>query len=206
MRFYRHSLLPHLINLAMKNKEATRYRRGLLPLAQGRVLEVGVGSGLNLPFYGPQVTHLLGLDPSPELLELARRHTAGARFPVEFLLASAEDLPLGSASFDTVVSTFTLCSIPDVRLALREMRRVLKPGGKLLFVEHGLAPDPGVQRWQRRLTPLWRPISGGCHLDRKMDRLIAEAGFRMETLTTEYAKGPRLATFMYRGVASPAGS
>jgi ubiquinone/menaquinone biosynthesis C-methylase UbiE len=115
----------------------------------GRVLEVGIGSGLNLPFYGPQVTHLLGLDPSSKLLELAGRHASATRFPIDFLQASAEEISLASASVDTVVCTFTLCSIPDVRHALREMRRVLKPGGRLLFVEHGLAPEPGVQRWQR---------------------------------------------------------
>jgi ubiquinone/menaquinone biosynthesis C-methylase UbiE len=113
------------------------------------VLEVGIGSGLNLPFYGPQVTHLLGLDPSSKLLELAGRHASATRFPIDFLQASAEEISLASASVDTVVCTFTLCSIPDVRHALREMRRVLKPGGRLLFVEHGLAPEPGVQRWQR---------------------------------------------------------
>lgn len=203
MRFYRHRLLPHLIDLAMKNREATRYRRGLLPLARGWVLEVGIGSGLNLPLYGAQVTHLLGLDPSPKLLQMAARRTVRSPFPVDFLRASAEALPVASRSIDTVVSTYTLCSIPDVGRALREMRRVLKPDGRLLFVEHGLAPEAGVQRWQHRLTPLWRPLSGGCHLDRQMDQLIAEAGFRIVTLTTEYAKGPRLATFMYRGVAAP---
>jgi ubiquinone/menaquinone biosynthesis C-methylase UbiE len=199
---YERSILPHLINLAMKNKVATRYRRLVVPFAQGRVLEVGFGSGLNLPFYGPQVTHLLGLDPSPKLLELAGRRTLCSPFAIEFLQASAEAIPLAEASVDTVVSTFTLCSIPDVGRALREMRRVLKPGGCLLFAEHGQAPEAGVQRWQHRLTPLWRPLSGGCHLDRKIDRLIADAGFRLETLNTEYAKGPRLVAFMYRGVAA----
>lgn len=201
MGFYQQSILPHLINLAMKNKEVTRYRGQLIPQARGRVLEVGIGSGLNLPFYNRQVAQVLGLDPSPQLLAMAARHRGEMPFPVEFLQGSAEEIPLRAGSVDTVVSTWTLCSIPDVQRALAEMRRVLAAGGKLLFVEHGLAPEPGVQRWQHRLTPLWQRISGGCHLDRQTDELIAGAGFRIEALKTEYAKGPKLATFMYQGMA-----
>ena len=203
--FYEQKVLPYLVNLAMKHQEATRYRSGLIPLARGRVLEIGIGSGLNLPFYGPEVTHLIGLDPSPKLLAMAGGRFSSGRFPVELLQASAEAIPLESGSIDSVVSTWTLCSIPDVAGALQEMRRVLKPDGRLLFVEHGLAParDAGVQRWQHRLTPLWRPVAGGCHLDRRIDRLIAEAGFRIETLAADYAKGPRLLTYFYRGFATP---
>lgn len=201
--FYERSILPHLINLAMKNKEAGRYRGDVVPQARGRVLEVGIGSGLNLPFYGPEVTHLFGLDPSPRLLEMAGHRPRPAHFPAEFLQASAEEIPLETGSVDTVVSTWTLCSIPDVLGALGEMRRVLKPGGSLLFVEHGLAADPGVQRWQHRLNPLWQPIGGGCNLDRKIDDLVAAAGFRLETLATGYAKGPKLMTFIYQGRARP---
>lgn len=202
MGFYQQSVLPHLINLAMKNREVVRYRRQVIPLARGCVLEVGIGSGLNLPFYGPQVSRVLGLDPSPQLLEMAGRRLGIVPFLVELLQGSAEAIPLRRGSIDTVVSTWTLCSIPDVRCALAEMRQVLKPGGRFLFVEHGLAPEPGVQRWQHRLTPLWKRIGGGCHLDRKMDDLIIGAGFRIEALATEYARGPKLAAFFYRGVST----
>lgn len=201
MGFYQQHILPHLINLGMQNREVTRYRRQVLPQARGRVLEIGVGSGHNLPFYGAQVTHLTGLDPSPQLLAMAGRRTGEVLFPVDLLLGSADAIPLAPASVDTVVSTWTLCSLPDVQRALADMRRVLKPGGRFLFVEHGLASDPAVQRWQHRLTPCWARISGGCHLDRKIDELIRGAGFEIDALTTEYAKGMKVATFFYQGVA-----
>lgn len=201
--FYARRLLPRLIDLVMKGREFEKHRRGLLPLARGRVLEIGVGSGLNLPLYDEKVTRLVGLDPSAELLAMAARQAARARFPIELVMASAEDVPLAPASVDTVVSTFTLCSIPNAVRALEEARRVLVPGGRLLFVEHGLAPDSGVRRWQHRLTPMWRPLSGGCHLDRGIDVLVAQAGFRMESLEAGYAKGPRVASYVYRGIASP---
>ena len=141
-------VLPRLIDLAMRNKEATRYRGKTIPAAAGRVLEIGAGSGLNLRFYGDEVQHLYALDPSARQQRMARSKRPAAAFPVEYLEASAEDVPLDSRSIDTVVSTWTLCSIPDAALALREARRVLKPGGLLLFTEHGFAPEPGVQAWQ----------------------------------------------------------
>lgn len=201
MSFYQRFILPRLIDLAMRNREVAHYRRQAAPLAEGRVLEIGIGSGLNLPFYQSAVTQLFGLDPSPQLLEMAGHRIDGAPFPVELLQGTAERIPLKSHSIDTLVSTWSLCSVADLDSALSEMRRVLKPSGKLIFVEHGLAPEPGVQRWQRGLNPLWRPVSGGCHLDRKIDAAIAEAGFRMDALTCEYAKGPRFLTYFYRGIA-----
>lgn len=201
MNFYQRFVLPRLIDLAMSNKLVAPYRQRAVPLAEGRVLEIGIGSGLNLPFYGPAVTQLFGLDPSPRLLDMASHRIQGTHFPIELVQGEAEEIPLDSHSVDTLVSTWSLCSIANLDSALSEMRRVLKPSGKLIFVEHGLAPEPGVQRWQRTLNPLWRPASGGCHLDRKIDEVIVDAGFRMDALACEYAKGPRFLTYFYRGVA-----
>lgn len=202
MGIYERWVLPRLIDLAMRNKEATRYRELVVPRAAGRVLEFGAGSGLNLPFYGAQVQRLFALDPSAPLLEMARRKTAP--FAMELIQGSAETLPMQSGSIDTVISTWTLCTIPDAHKALREARRVLAPGGKLLFVEHGHAPDPSVAAWQQRLDPLWTRIAGGCHLDRHIDKLIEHAGFEIRELENEYLKGPRPFTYTYSGVARPA--
>jgi ubiquinone/menaquinone biosynthesis C-methylase UbiE len=202
---YERWILPRLIDLAMRNKEVTRYRELTIPSASGRVLEIGSGSGLNLPFYGDQVKHLYALDPSTRLLQMARKKRPSASFPVEYLEASAETIPLDSRSVDTVVSTWTLCSVPDAARALREARRVLKPGGLLLFTEHGFAPEPRVQAWQRRLDPLWSRLAGGCHLDRKIDRLIRDAGFDIAEMTNEYLKGPRPMTYTYSGRARSGG-
>jgi ubiquinone/menaquinone biosynthesis C-methylase UbiE len=203
MDFYDKWILPRLTDLAMRNKEATRYRVQLLPQARGVTLEVGVGSGLNLPFYGPQVDRLYAVDPSEELLRMAEKKVRRAPFPVELLARSAEEIPIDDRTIDTVVTTWTLCSICDPLKALAEMRRVLKPEGMLLFAEHGLAPEVSVQRWQRRLNPLWNKLAGGCNLDRKMDELLRAAGFRIVELATEYAKGPRPMSYIYFGRAVP---
>ena len=201
MSFYERRVLPWLIDLCMRNKEARRYRERIIPRATGRVLEVGVGSGLNLPFYGAGVRHLFALEPSPQLRKMASRRTRGTPFTVEFLDRSAEEIPLERGSVDTVVTTWTLCTIPNAVRALEEMKRVLKPSGSLLFVEHGLAPEPGVQAWQHRLNPLWNRIGGGCNLDRKIDELIVQSGFRLADLETEYAKGPKPMSYIYCGRA-----
>jgi ubiquinone/menaquinone biosynthesis C-methylase UbiE len=204
MSFYDRRILPWLIELAMRNDEARRYRERVIPQAAGRVLEVGVGSGLNLPFYGAGVRHLFALEPSPELRKMAGRRTKEARFTVEFLDRSAEEIPLERASVDTVVTTWTLCTIPDAVRALEEMKRVLKPSGALLFVEHGLAPERSVQAWQHRLNPLWRRIGGGCNLNREIDVLIVQSGFRLGRFETEYVKGLKPMSFTYSGWARPA--
>jgi SAM-dependent methyltransferase len=204
MSFYQHWVLPWVIDLTMRNKEARRYRERVIPQANGLVLEIGSGSGLNLPFYGPAVRHLFALEPSPQLRKMAGRRTKGTRFAVEFLDRSAEEIPLERGSVDTVVTTWSLCTIPGAVRALEEMRRVLKPGGVLLFVEHGLAPDAVVQAWQHRLNPLWNRIGGGCNLNRKIDRLIVQSGFGLAELETEYVKGPKPMTFTYSGRAVPA--
>ena len=197
-------LFPALLDAVMRRGRFAAYRRRALAGARGVVLEIGVGSGLNLPFYGAEARMILGLDPSPGLLRRAGRRAGRAACAVHLVQGSAEALPLADGGVDTVVTTWTLCSIPDPLAALREMRRVLRPGGRLHFVEHGLAPDPGLQKWQRRLTPCWTRVSGGCHLDRKMDDLIRAAGFQLAELAGGYMPGPRLATFMYEGRAHSA--
>ncbi len=201
MNVYDQWVFPSILDLVMRQKQLAKYRGAVVGGARGRVLEVGVGSGLNFPFYGHQVERVFGLDPSPRLLAIARRRAEAAKVPIELLLGSATAIPLADQSVDTIVMTWTLCSIPDAPAALAELRRVLKPDGQLLFVEHGLAPEPGVEKWQHRLTPLWRHVAGGCHLDRKMDELIRSAGFDLTKLDTAYAPGPRPMAFMYEGCA-----
>ena len=204
MDFYNQHILPHLIDLGMRNQETARLRAAWIPQARGQVLEIGIGSGLNLPYYSPEVQRVYGVDPSIELQRMARGRVALARFPVEFFAQSAEQaLPLPTESVDTVVVTWALCSIPNAPEALQQMRRVLKPGGLLIFLEHGRSPDPRVVAWQDRLTPLWKRFSGGCHLNRKMDDLIAAAGFQITELKTCYLPGPRPVTYTYQGFAKP---
>jgi ubiquinone/menaquinone biosynthesis C-methylase UbiE len=200
VNFYDRWILPPILDLVMRQSQLEKYRREVVAAASGRVLEVGVGSGLNFPLY-KQVEIVVGIDPSPRLLAIARRRADAASVRAELLQGSATAIPLADSTIDTVVMTWTLCSITDPLAALHEMRRVLKPGGKLLFVEHGLSPEPRVERWQRRLTPIWSHVAGGCHLDRKMDDLIRSAGFGMTRLRTEYANGPHPMTYMYIGCA-----
>jgi ubiquinone/menaquinone biosynthesis C-methylase UbiE len=203
MGFYQDHIVPPLINLAMRNKNLAAYRSRVVPAAEGRVLEIGIGSGLNLPFYSSSVEHLIELDPSPTLLAMARRAIGQGPSHIEFVEGSAEAIPLQNGTVDTVLTTWTLCSIPHAPRALREMHRVLKPGGHLLFVEHGRAPDPNVVWWQDRLTPMWKRIGGGCHLNRPIRSLIQEAGFQFDRFETGYMRGPKPMTFMYEGSARP---
>jgi ubiquinone/menaquinone biosynthesis C-methylase UbiE len=203
MSFYQRHVLPRLLHLAMRQATLLPFRRRVIGAAEGRVLEVGIGSGLNLPFYGPSVASVIGLEPSPELLRMARSRATAASVPVALLEASAEAVPLDDASIDTVVTTWTLCTIPDASAALAELKRVLRPGGALLFVEHGRAPEPGVARWQDRLDPFWRRLAGGCHLNRKIDDLISSSGFRIDAMTNARLPGPRTHTFLFEGRARP---
>ena len=202
MGFYAKHILPHLIDLAMRRKETVRLRAAWIPQARGKVLEIGIGSGLNLPFYSPEVRHVYGVDPSVELQRMARQRATTGLEKAEFLTQSAEEpLPLASATIDTVVVTWTVCSIPNAAKALQEMKRVLKGSGRLIFVEHGRAPDPAVAAWQDRLTPVWKRITGGCHLNRRIDELVMEAGFQISDLKTCYVAGPRPMTYTYQGIA-----
>jgi len=203
MGLYAKYVLPRLIDVAMKNRDSARLRADWLGNACGDVLEVGIGSGLNLPFYPSQVRKIYGVDPSLELQRMARKRALAEQVPVEFLLQSAEQtLPLAERSVDTVVTTWTLCSIPDAPKALREMRRVMKPQGRLIFLEHGRSPDTRVATWQDKLTPIWKRGAGGCHLNRKIGELIEAAGFRITELRTCYLPGPRPMTYTYQGLAS----
>lgn len=201
-RLYDRFVLPHLVHGGMASDRLRPWRAATVRAARGRVLEIGIGSGLNFPFYGREVREVVGVDPSPGLLERAARAGSWMPFKIRLLRQSAEHLPFPDGHFDTVVATWTLCSIPDPLAALGEARRVLRPEGRFLFIEHGAAPEPGIHRWQRRLTPLWRTIAGGCHLDRRPDRLLETAGLALERLDTDYLlDGPRLVTFHYRGSA-----
>jgi ubiquinone/menaquinone biosynthesis C-methylase UbiE len=203
MGFYQDKILPYVIHLAMRQRNLAAYRGRVVPAAEGRVLEIGIGSGLNLPFYSQKVERVIGLDPSANLLSMARHRARPALSPVEFVEGSAEAIPLEDKAVDTVVTTWTLCSIPDAPRSLLEMRRVLKPAGRLLFVEHGRAPDESVRWWQDHLNPAWKRLGGGCHLNREIKALIDGAGFQFERIETGYMHGPRPMSFMYEGSARP---
>lgn len=203
MGLYDRYVLPKLIDTACGMGDVMARRARLVPQAQGEVLEIGIGTGLNLRYYDPaKVTRLIGVDPAAQMQTLAQQRSAYLEFPIEMVAVDVQGIHADDGRFDTIVMTFTLCSIGDPLPALREMRRVLRYDGRLLFCEHGLAPEPGVQRWQHRLTPWWKPLAGGCHLDRDIPALIREAGFSIEQLETGYIKGPRPMTFLYEGVAT----
>lgn len=204
MGFYQHHILPRLIHAGMRHAELTPLRSSLVEEASGRVLEVGIGSGLNIPFYRRDVIQVIGIDPSRPLLKRAKTTAAWSRCPVRLLEGRSEKLPLASGSIDHVVMTWTLCSVADPLGTLSEIRRVLRPEGALLFIEHGKAPDnePSVQRRQERITPLWRRIAGNCHLNRRVDQLLKAAGLKPTKLECGYAlDGPKILTFHYQGRA-----
>lgn len=204
MGLYDRHVLPKLMHLAMSLPQLHAYRQRTVGQAREVVLELGFGSGLNLPFYdAARVTRLVALEPAENLLTLAKGRISRAPFPVEVVQTGAERIPLADASVDTVLCTWTLCSIPAVEQALAEVRRVLKPDGRLLFVEHGLSPEPRVAHWQRRITPLWRHCAGGCHLDRKTDALVSAAGLRLANLRTGYMGPLKTLGYMYEGCAQP---
>lgn len=202
--WYERHILPRALDFACGLPLISQQRELVVPRARGRVLEVGIGTGLNLRHYDKsRVTQIVGLDPALELHPLARERSAQAGLAVELLGLSAEKIALPDASFDTVLLTYTLCTIPDPLAALQEMRRVLAPGGQLLYCEHGRAPDAAVRRWQERLQPLWGRIAGGCHLGRDIAALLQAAGFSLPDLQTRYLPGPRPFTYHYWGVALP---
>jgi ubiquinone/menaquinone biosynthesis C-methylase UbiE len=203
MGIYSSVVLPRLINLAMQTAAMERERSRWVPLAIGRVIEVGFGSGLNLRHYSAGITGLDAVDPSSELWNLSARRRAESRVRVTFTPSSAEALSFEDSVFDTAVMTWTLCSIPDPARALHEIRRVLRPDGQLIFVEHGRAPEASTRRWQARITPIWKRIGGGCELGRDIAGLVTDAGFDSGTLETAYSDGPRPFAFLYKGVARP---
>lgn len=202
MSFYEQYCLPHLLQFVCGLKAIREQRGKVVPLTEGRVLEVGMGSGLNIPYYDPEKVELVwGLEPSEGMRKKAQANLERAPFEVRWLDLPGEEIPLDDDSVNTVLLTYTLCTIPDWRKALQQMHRVLKPTGKLIFCEHGLAPDEGVRRWQRRLNPIWKKIAGGCHLNRPIPRYLEEGGFSIQKIDSQYLQGPKFATFNYWGTA-----
>ncbi len=203
MGFYDEFILPHFLNCACGSKPIVYQREKVVPLAEGLVLEVGIGSGLNIPFYdSSKVDKILGLDPSEELNRMALKVAAKKGIPVEFILGGAEAIPLPDNHVDSVLVTYTMCTIPQVAAANKEILRVLKPQGKMIFCEHGLAPDANVSKWQNRIDPYWGKIAGGCHLNRNIPALITEAGFEIESMEQMYLPStPRFAGYNYWGTA-----
>lgn len=200
--WYERHMLPYLIDFACGMKMVQRQRDKVVPLARGRVLEIGIGTGLNLEHYDKsRISQVIGLDPGVEMHRLAQKRVKKIGIPVELVGLSAEKIPFDPQAFDSVVVTYSLCTIPDPAAALKEMHRVLKPGGKLIFCEHGLAPEASVRRWQDRLTPVWSKLAGGCHLNRDVPALLKEAGFRSADMQTMYLPGPRPLTYHYWGTA-----
>ncbi len=202
MTWYEERVLPSLINLACSIKPARKQREKIVPRATGDVLEIGFGSGLNLPYYDrDKVRRVWGLEPSAGMRRLARKAIARSSLEVELIDLPGEEIPLDDDSVDTVLVTYTLCTIPEVAEALRGMRRVLKPQGRLLFCEHGKAPDSSVQKWQDRLNPAWKKIAGGCNMNREIVAELEEAGFLIEDDNRMYLPGVKALTYNYWGAA-----
>lgn len=204
MGFYNDKIVPRLVTCACGMKPILKQREKVVPKARGAVLEIGLGAGHNLPFYNTQqVDSIVGIDPCSTSWGLAQPRAAALGVPLEFIEGSAESIPLSDASFDTVLMTYSLCTIPDPAKALSEAKRVLKPGGNLIFCEHGEAPDVAVAKWQRRINPLWRPLFGGCNLNRPITTLISSAGFSIAEADQMYLPGtPRIAGFNVWGTAT----
>lgn len=200
MGLYTKYILPRVAHFLCSSKLITQQRKKVVPLASGRVLEIGIGSGLNLPFYDARkVRHVWGLEPNGDMWNLAGPRNVG--FDVEYLQASAEEIPLADGSADSIVVTYTLCSVAKASEALKDMRRVLKPGGELIFCEHGASPEPSVRRWQERLNPIWQKAAGGCRLDLQIPRLLEQGGFKIHDMDTMYIQGPKFASYNYWGTA-----
>ncbi|MEJ2523814.1 MAG: class I SAM-dependent methyltransferase [Gammaproteobacteria bacterium] len=205
MSLYEHYVLPHALNLACGFRAIRKQREKVVPAARGEVLEIGFGSGLNLPYYDmDKVSRIWALEPSEGMRHLARKRLQPLRTEFEFIDLPGEEIPLADASVDTVLCTFTLCTIPDTAAALAGMRRVLRPGGRLLFCEHGLAPDEGGRRWQKRLEGPWSRIAGGCRLTRDIPALIRDGGFRIDEEDSMYVPGgPKTLSWQWWGSATP---
>jgi SAM-dependent methyltransferase len=201
MSLYADHILPRCIDFALSRPPILELRARAARELEGRVLEIGFGSGLNLPYYPSAVTQILALDPAPAAQRLSRKRISACAIPLQWLALAGDTLPLPTASVDAVLSTFTLCTIADVEATLVELKRVLKACGKLHFVEHGRSHEPNVARWQERLTPLQKRVAGGCHLDRPIADLLRNAGFCLDRLDTYYMPGPRISAYIYEGVA-----
>lgn len=202
MGFYEQQMVPRFINVVLGGKQFARLRERVAAGLEGEVVEVGFGSGLNVPYYPASVTRVQAVDPATVGRKLAEKRVAASTVPIEYVGLDGENLPIDDASIDHVLTTWTLCTIPDVHRALGEMHRVLRPGGTLHFLEHGRSPDPKVERWQDRMTPIQRRIGGGCHFNRPIDQLLIDAALDITQLDNYYVKGPKTAGYMYEGVAT----
>jgi ubiquinone/menaquinone biosynthesis C-methylase UbiE len=203
MGIYQKHVLPKVVHYVCGQKPAMKQRQKIIPLAEGRVLEIGIGSGLNIPFYQTlKIDHLWGLDPSAEMWSIAQKNALAHHIDAEFIQSDAESIPLDNNSADSVVMTYTMCTIGVVSSALDEIRRVLKPGGKLIYCEHGKAPDKNVERWQNRLNSTWNILGGGCNLNRPIPQLLEQSGFKSPDMKTMYLPGWKPASFNYWGTAS----
>jgi ubiquinone/menaquinone biosynthesis C-methylase UbiE len=200
--FYERKILPLLIDSACSQPPMTNLRSRYVSQAAGKVLEIGIGSGLNLSHYGCAVESITGVDPAEALTQKARQRADRIRADVAVIGVSGESIPVRSETFDTVVCTWTLCSIPDPQAAIAEMYRALKPDGKLIFVEHGQSPEPKISKWQQRIEPYWKVVAGGCHLTRRIDDLVTAGGFEIKSFESGYQKGPKIAAFMMHGIAT----
>ena len=203
MNIYDRYCLPHILNLACNLKVVQKQREKVVPLAKGQVLEIGMGSGLNIPFYDAnKIEFVWGLEPSDGMRKKAQSNIKNAPFEVRWLDSPSEEIPIENSSVDTIVLTYTLCTIADWYKALQEMRRVLKQGGSLIFCEHGEAPDEGVRKWQEKINPLWKKIAGGCNLNRPIPQYLEEGGFKIQMMESRYIDGPKIAAFNYWGTAT----
>ena len=203
MNLYNKYILPKFLNCACGSKPINYQRQKVVPLAKGKVLDIGIGSGLNIPFYNSdKIDQVIGIDPSHELIELAKELANDSKASIDFVIGSAESIPYPDNFFDTVLVTYTMCTIPNVAIANKEMWRVLKNDGRLIFCEHGLAPDKKISKWQNRIDPFWGKIAGGCHLNRDIQKLITDAGFSFESLDKMYLPStPKFAGYNYWGVS-----
>ena len=203
MGLYDKNILPKFLNCACGSKPINYQRQKVVPLAKGKVLDIGIGSGLNIPFYNSdKIDQVIGIDPSHELIELAKELANDSKASIELVIGSAESIPYPDNFFDTVLVTYTMCTIPNVAIANKEMWRVLKDDGRLIFCEHGLAPDKKISKWQNRIDPFWGKIAGGCHLNRDIQKLITDAGFSFESLDKMYIPStPKFAGYNYWGIA-----
>ncbi len=202
MSFYDRFILPRFIDFACGTEGFRNKRSQILPMAYGDILEIGIGSGHNLEFYDEtKVKTVRGIDPAEPSIKIAKQRLQNYNFPIKLDIGIAENLPYEDQSFDSVVIGYSLCTIPNVDEAMLEVRRVLKNEGIFLFTEHGLSPDPKVEAWQHRLTPAWKKIGGGCHLNRNIELIISKSGFKFEQLQKKYIKGPKILTYNYYGKA-----
>ncbi len=202
MNYYNKHILPKVIDWSCKQNPNMKQRQKVVPLAKGKVLEIGIGSGLNIPFYDKsQVQQLTGIDPSEEIWSKNINNTEGLGYDFQFIKAFAENIPVDTNAYDSVVITYTLCTIPDTEKALEEIRRILKPSGQLIFCEHGKAPDKAIQNWQKMINPLWKLVGGGCNLHRDIPSIIENNGFKISNLETMYIPGWKPASFNYWGTS-----